>query len=327
MRSSPPIAPSSSAGATTDREREGELVTWGDLRARAERDLAGIPSVAEPPVEARRLLERVSGFEGAELVASESEPATARADEQVAGMVARRAAGEPLQYVLGAWSFRGLDLLVDPRVLIPRPETEVTAEVAIDEALRLGARRGAADPWAGAATTYTVVDLGTGSGALALALAAELPDAEVWATDVSEDALAVARANLAGAGLPATRVRLAAGNWFDALPRELQGHLRVIVANPPYVAETELAALPPEVAHHEPSDALVSGPTGLEAIEAIVADAPWWLEPGRGALVCELAPHQADAVVERARAAGFADAFVRPDLTGRERVLVARLVG
>lgn len=303
------------------------MANWRDLRARAERDLAGIPYVAEPSVEARWLLERVSGYEAAELVASESEPATARAHEHLADMVARRAAGEPLQYVLGAWSFRGLDLFVDPRVLIPRPETEVTADVAIEEALRLGARRGAANPWVGASTTYTVVDLGTGSGALALALAAELPDAEVWATDVSEDALAVARANLAGAGLPATRVRLVAGSWFDALPRELQRRLRLVVANPPYVAEAERGALPPEVADHEPSDALVSGPTGLEAIDAIVTGAPSWLEPGRGALVCELAPHQAHAAVERARAAGFAEAFVRPDLTGRERVLVARLVG
>jgi release factor glutamine methyltransferase len=126
------------------------VASWRDLRARAERDLAGIPYVAEPSVEARWLLGRVSGYEAAELVASESEPATARAHEHLADMVARRAAGEPLQYVLGAWSFRGLDLFVDPRVLIPRPETEVTADVAIEEALRLGARRGAANQWVGA---------------------------------------------------------------------------------------------------------------------------------------------------------------------------------
>ncbi len=100
-------------------------------------------------------------------------------------MLERRAGGEPLQYVLGRWDFLGLDLLVDRRVLVPRPETEVVAQVAIDEAVRLGARRGTHDPWSAGATEYTVADLGTGSGAIALALASELPDAEVWATDVS----------------------------------------------------------------------------------------------------------------------------------------------
>ncbi len=278
--------------------------------------------------ESRWLVEAVSGFEGAELGALERELAPARSGQHVDAMVARRAAGEPIQYVLGAWSFRGLDLLLDARVLIPRPETEITAEVAIEEIQRLGERRGRANPWSSPAdTTYTLVDLGTGSGALALALAAELPDAQVWATDVSPDALAVAGANLAGAGLPATRVRLALGDWFEALPVELQGRVRMIVANPPYVAEHEVARLPREVTAHEPVGALVSGPTGLEAIELIVAGAPRWLEREAGVLVCELAPHQAEAVVERAYAAGFRDASVRPDLTGRDRVLVARRAG
>ena len=122
--------------------------------------------------------------------------------------------------MLGGWLFRGLDLLVDPRVVIPRPETEVTAQVAIDEAVRLGARRGRSDPWSGAATTYSIADLGTGSGALALALASELPDAEVWGTDVSDDALAVARANLAGTGH-----YLVATSWTQLLLYSLVGLL------------------------------------------------------------------------------------------------------
>jgi len=276
--------------------------------------------VHDPASEARWMVERVSGYEGAELVALGTEPATARAHDHLVAMLERRAAGEPLQYVLGVWSFRGLDLLVDARVLIPRPETEVTAEVAIEEATRLGARRGRPDPWSGGHTTYAVADLGTGSGAIALALAAELPDAEVWATDASDRALAVARANLAGAGLPATRVRLAAGDWFDALPPAID--FRVIVANPPYVSEG--AQLPPDVADYEPRSAIVSGPTGLEAIERLVAGAPRRLAPN-GAFVCELAPHQGDVAIELARAAGFGEAFVRRDLTDRDRVLVARL--
>jgi len=277
--------------------------------------------------EARWLVEQVSGYDGVELVLSEHELATAPAVAHLDDMVERRLGGEPLQYVLGRWQFFGLDLLVDRRVLVPRPETEVVALTAIEEAVRSGARRGSSDPWRASDTTYTVADLGTGSGALALALATELPDAEVWATDVSDDALAVTRANLAGIGTAATRVRVGAGSWFGGLPDELRCRLRLIVSNPPYVAEHEVAELPPTVVEWEPRAALVSGPTGLEAIEAIVADAPGWLEPEGGALVLELAPHQAEFALALTRQSGFAHAEVRPDLTGRDRVLLARMTG
>ena len=156
-------------------------------------------------------------------------------------------------------------------------------------------------------------------------MARELADAEVWATDVSDDALAVARANLAGVGSSAVRVRLQAGSWFAALPGELRGRLRVVVSNPPYVAEHEVADLPADVADWEPCVALVSGPSGLEAIETIVADAPEWLDPGGATLVVELAPHQGAAAAELARAAGFADVELRRDLADRDRVLVAHV--
>ena len=176
------------------------------------------------------------------------------------------------------------------------------------------------------ATAFAVADLGTGSGALALALARELPDAEVWATDVSDDALAVARANLAGVGSAATRVRLARGSWFDALPTELRGRLRLVVSNPPYVAEHEVPDLPADVAEWEPRDALVSGPTGLRgdrddrAQRAASGSTPpaacWWWSSRR---------------TRRPRHAELADASpasptvdVVPDLAGRDRVLVAR---
>ncbi len=299
------------------------MPTWRELREHAERALAGA-AVTSPTLEAHRIVEEASGRRGGELVLADAQSAPRGAAARVERMVARRVAGEPLQYVLGSWAFLGLDVMVDARVLIPRPETEITAQVAIDEAVRLGARRGrvvAGRTPAGA--TFLAADLGTGSGVLALALASALRDAEVWATDVSTDALAVARANLAGAGAAATQVRLAQGDWFDALPDALRGRLRLVVANPPYVTEGELDALAPEIARHEPRVALVSGPTGLEAIERIVADAPEWLDPG-GALVCELAPQQRDAAIERVRAAGFEHADVRADLTGRDRVLVAR---
>ncbi len=238
-------------------------------------------------------------------------PATTRGVAAVDGMVARRAAGEPLQYVLGRWGFRSLDLLVDRRVLIPRPETEVVAELAVEELRRLG----------GGERPVVAADLGTGSGALALSLAAEVATAEVWGTDRSDDALAVARANLAGLGRPGARVRLAAGHWFAALPAELRGRLDLVVSNPPYVAEDE--ELPAEVAGWEPRDALVAGPAGDEAARAILGEVGGWLARP-GALVLELAPAQAAGLAAAATAAGAAEARVRPDLTGRERVLVAR---
>lgn len=300
------------------------MTTWGELRTNTETRLRDM-RVLRPDTEARWMVERVSGYDGVELVMGEHEPATALALSHIDEMLARRAAGEPLQYVLGQWNFLGLDLLVDRRVLIPRPETEMAATTAVEEMVRLGARRGRHDHWGGATTEFVVADLGTGSGAIALALASELPDAQVWATDLSDDALAVARANLAGIGSAATRVRLAAGSWFAALPDDLRGGLRLVVANPPYVADHEVADLPAEVADWEPRAALVSGATGLEAIETIVADAPAWLDPGGGALVVELAPHQAGAARALAVDAGFVDVDVRADLAGRDRVLVARV--
>ena len=300
------------------------MPTWRDLRVDAERSLAGA-GIENASSEARWMVEHVSGYDAAELVTAEDEPATMRAAAQLDELIGRRRDGEPLQYVLGRWLFRGLELLVDPRVLIPRPETEVTAQIAIDEAVRLGVRRGHPDPWAGAATTYAVADLGTGAGALALALAGELPDAEVWGTDVSEEALAVARANVAGTGLPSTRVRLAAGSWFDALPRALRGRLRLVVSNPPYVAESEVADLPAELLH-EPRRALVSGPTGMEAIDELAREAPAWLDD-TGTFVCEITPQRAEVAAKVASAAGFDEVLVRPDLAGRDRVLVARMLG
>ncbi len=242
-------------------------------------------------------------------------------------LLERRTGGEPLQYVLGRWDFLGLDLLVDRRVLVPRPETEVVARTAIDEAVRLGARRGKHDAWLAADTSYAVVDLGTGSGAIALALARELPDAEVWATDASDDALAVARANVAGTGSAATRVRLHAGSWYDALPDDRRGRFRVIVSNPPYIAEHEVPDLPRDVAEWEPRHALVSGPTGYEALETLITGAPEWLDPAGSVLVVELAPQQAERALVLAAAAGFADARVDHDLVGRARILVARIPG
>ena len=268
---------------------------------------AGVENAAQ---EARWMVERATGRTPAEVAASLDEPATVRAATHVHAMAARRAGGEPLQYVMERWAFRTLDLYVDRRVLIPRPETEVLAQMALDECRRLDAR--------------VAVDLGTGSGALALAMTVERPGLEVWGTDVSDDALAVARANLAGLGRAAARVRLAAGGWFAALPADLAGRVDVIVTNPPYVADDEMAELPAEVRDWEPRLALCSGPSGLEDIERIVAEAPRWLARP-GALLVELAPHQAARARALALRAGFTSASVWPDLAGRDRIVLARV--
>jgi release factor glutamine methyltransferase len=248
------------------------------------------------------------------------------------GLADRRAGGEPLQYVLGHWPFREIDVTVDRRVLIPRPETEQLVEVALCELRRTVGR----SPDRG---DRICVDLGTGSGAIALSLATEGDVAgtlEVWATDRSADALEVARANLsalassngAGANGARAQVRFATGCWFDALPDALAGSIDLIASNPPYVAENEFDALDATVREWEPFDALVAGPgsdgtPGLAEIEAIVRTAPDWLHED-GSLVVELAPHQADAAVATARLSGFTDATVARDLAGLERILVAR---
>ena len=295
--------------------------TWRELRAHAAERLADA-GITPAEAEARFMVERASGYDADEwLDAAEVRP-PARAVARLHEMVARRVAGEPLQYVLGAWSFRGLDLMLDRRVLIPRPETELVVEVALEEAVRMGLRRSRRRiALVDAAPRAVLADLGTGSGAIALALEAELPDVEVWASDVSEDALAVARANIAGCA--ATRVRLATvASWFDGLPASLRGALLLVVANPPYVAEHEVAALPDDVRLYEPRTALVAGPRGTEAIETLLEEARAWLAPG-GTLVLELAPHQGEDMRRHALELGYREVFVRDDLTARPRVLVA----
>jgi len=244
------------------------------------------------------------------------QPVSDRALAYFEDMVSRRAAGEPLQYVLGRWGFRQLDLMVDRRALIPRPETEQVVEVALAELRAMGSP-----------ATAVVADLGTGSGAIALSLAKEGKVGAVWATDLSPDAIAVARANLAGlGGSAAPRVRLEVGSWWEALPSDLKGRLDLVVSNPPYVSTAEMGELPEVVAGWEPHLALAAGPDGLDALEVIVRGAPKWLaRPGR--LVVELAPHQAAGVAALALEVGFDEVVVRADLAGRDRALVGRLGG
>jgi release factor glutamine methyltransferase len=293
-----------------------------ELVAGATRTLGSAP-------EARWVVAHALGVEAGALVGRLDDTVPAPAAAAVEDMIRRRRGGEPLQYVLGSWAFRTLELQVDERVLIPRPETEQLVEEALAELSHQ-----AANTVPG--TELVAVDLGTGSGAVALSLAVEAHtgpgDAalEVWATDASPGALAVCRANLDALARTrpeaAARVRLAEGSWFGALPERLSGRVRLVISNPPYVSQADWADLDPEVRDHEPAAALVPGATGLEALEAIVDEAWRWLAPG-GSLVVELAPGQAARVMRRVDALGYAAPSVRRDLAGRSRMLVARWPG
>ena len=277
--------------------------TWRELLAETQATLGN-------KQDARFLCEHAAGLDAAEFTSALDEVVSQRMGGYVQEMVRRRLAGEPLQYVMGRWAFRHLDLLVDARVLIPRPETELVAEVAIEAARDVQPSR-------------VVVDMGTGSGAIGLSLAHELPLAgtTVWLTDVSPDALDVARANSAGIGRNGANVRIAAGDWFAALPAELAGNVDVLVANPPYVAEDDVD-VEDVVSRHEPHIALFSGNDGLDAIRAIAAGVRHWLRPG-GVLVLEIGHQQGVAVRDVLAAHGLRDVQIRRDLTGRDRIAVA----
>lgn len=280
---------------------------WGDAVGRATDALTaeGLDNAAQ---EVRWLVREVVGVDTSwQRLADETpgEPALERFD----AMVARRAAGEPLQYVMGHWPFRSLELLVDDRALIPRPETEHVAEVALAELDTLGV------------DAPVVVDLGTGTGALALSIAVERPATRVVGVDASPAALELAMENRDRVGLGVKRVALAEGSWFAKLPEGLRHTIDLIVTNPPYVATGD--ELDDAVRAWEPTAALFAGADGLDDLRVIISQSPAWLEP-HGVLVAEIGATQADDVIALARDAGFAHAEVRPDLAGRDRVLVAR---
>jgi release factor glutamine methyltransferase len=229
---------------------------------------------------------------------------------------ARRLNGEPLQYIIGHWPFRTLDLDVDDRVLIPRPETEELVDVALRELARSGA------------VAPVMVDLGTGSGAIGLSLLAELAErgvaASLVALDESLEALDVARRNAAKHRLfAASFVR---SSWYGALDVSLRGRVDLLVANPPYVGEAEFETLDP-ILRYEPHGALVAGDArgvaGFSDLETIISGAPTWLS-ARGVLVCEHANTHRDAVCELARSVGFREVDDLIDMAGLSRILVAR---
>jgi release factor glutamine methyltransferase len=258
-------------------------------------------------LEAELLLAGVLGIRRLDLYLQHERPVDGVELDRYRAWVRRRLQHEPLQYIVGTMAFRTLELHVDARVLIPRPETEVL----VGEVLAWATARGS---WGAA------LDVGTGSGAIALSLAREGRFAQIVATDVSTDALDVARDNAALAGLSDV-VQFRCGAYFE--PLRAGERFTAIVANPPYVADSERARLAPEVRDHEPPAALFAGPDGLRVIDGLIAGASRWLEGG-GLLALEIGDGQAESVLERVRATGeYATARVVADLTGRMRVLLA----
>ena len=279
-----------------------DSITWGELLRVSAAELGS-------EQEARWLCEHASGLQRGDFDATRDEVVSERCGIALRAMIARRLAGEPLQYVMKSWAFRHLDVMVDNRVLIPRPETELVVQAAIDLAnvmLRKSKPK------------LRVADLGTGSGVIGLSLANELPrgSTEVWLTDLSSDAIEVARANLAGSGLINSDVRIVQGSWFGALPSELKNSFDLIVSNPPYIDPNDehLSAL-----RYEPITALTAAESGLADIRHIVQQAPQYLQTN-GWLYLEHGYDQADAVRQLLQHSGFSQIQSQRDYGGNWRI-------
>jgi release factor glutamine methyltransferase len=273
-----------------------EVLQWTTARFQ-ERGLGS------PRLDAELLAAHAFGLSRVQLYTQFDRPLLAAELATYRELVKRRQAGEPVAYLTGHKEFWSLDLVVDKRVLIPRPDTETAVEEALE---RLAARTGEGPP--------RIADVGTGSGAIALALAKNRPEATMFASDVSPDALAVARANAERLGLAVTFVEGSLAEPLRALaPFDL------LVANLPYVRAGDIAALAPEV-RSEPWLALDGGDDGLALVRALVAAAPALLAPG-GALVLEVGQGQTGETAALCRAAGLEDVRVRADLGGIDRVV------
>mgnify|MGYP001438537039 FL=1 len=283
------------------------LVSWEELLLETGRILEG----DNAELEAKWMIEEVSGITQLCDYKEQAKPIQLK---RLNRLIERRVAGEPLQYVLGRWQFRELDLFVDDRVLIPRPETEILVGYALEECK---SKKNQLDE----TRSLNVADLGCGSGAIGLSIAREIQEVSVWCTDVSEGAIAVTRANLAGLGMVGQKVSISQGSWFEALPQEMLEKFDVIISNPPYISDSE--ELPPEVSEWEPSSSLRSGPLGTEDLSFLLNNSIEWLS-AEGLLILELAPMQADVMVEEAKNLKYREVKLRHDLTGRNRVLMAK---
>jgi release factor glutamine methyltransferase len=254
-------------------------------------------------------------MDSAEFSAEQDQLVTVACAKSLNSMVRDRLSGVPLQYVMKRWAFRHLDIMVDKRVLIPRPETEQVVQVALDIA-----RKTSSDQ------ALRVVDLGTGSGVIGLSMAFELgaEAAHVWLTDASVDALDVARANMVGIGRAAANVRVVHGSWWDALPQDIAGQIDIAICNPPYIAQGD-SEVAPDVHLYEPHSALYASDNGLSDLRTVVEGASSWLKKS-GWLVLEIGYQQGAEVLAMMSASGFVGAEIKQDLSGRDRIAVGQLL-
>jgi len=267
-----------------------------------------------PRLDAELLLAHVLGWSRAHLLAEQAYIPGVDYIAVLQQLTQRRAHGEPVAYLVGYRSFYGLDLLVDRRVLVPRPETELLVELA----LGLVHEQPVVSATAHAAPAYNIADVGTGSGAIAVALAVHLPGVHVYATDISEAALEVARANVERHGM-GEKVTLLHGDLLTPLPRKVD----LIISNPPY---TILAEINADVREHEPHLALDGGPDGLAVYRCLLAEAPAWLVPG-GSILMEIGATQATTVSALAHTMfPLSQVTVHRDLAGHNRILAVRTV-
>ena len=266
--------------------------------------------------EARWLCEHASGMDASEFSAEQDQLVTVACAKSLDSMVRNRLSGVPLQYVMKRWAFRHLDVMVDERVLIPRPETEQVVQTALDIARKIGSN-----------VALRVVDLGTGSGVIGLSMAFELgaDAAHVWLTDASVDALDVARANMVGIGRAAANVRVAHGSWWNALPQDIAGQIDIAICNPPYIAHSD-GEVAPDVHMYEPHAALYAHDNGLADLRTVIEGAATWLKKS-GWLVLEIGYQQGTDVLAMMTASGLIDAEIKKDLSGRDRIAVGRLPG
>lgn len=264
-----------------------------------------------PRHEARRLMSLASGRSLTWLIAHADEAVPAGVAARFETLAARRLAGEPLAYLLGEQEFYGRHFAVSPAVLIPRADTEALVEVALARLAELRAARADESP----ARPLRGLDLGTGSGILAVTLALEAPDIEMHAVDLSEAALAVARNNASRLG---ARIHGHAGSWWAALEPAAERRFSLIVSNPPYIAAADPHLQQGDL-RFEPRMALAAGADGLDDLRHIIDGAPAWLEPG-GWLLLEHGYDQGEAVRTLLTAAGFAQVFTQKDLAGQDRV-------
>jgi release factor glutamine methyltransferase len=262
-------------------------------------------AIEAPRLEARRLLAHVLNTSEEALLRDPRAPVPADQAQQFAALLARRIAHEPFAYLTGRVGFWTLDLEVSPATLIPRADSESLVEAALESCPDKGA-------------ALHVLDLGTGTGALLLAVLSELPAASGVGVDLKPEAAALAARNAARLGLSG-RARFLAGDWAAALA----GRFGLILCNPPYIESAAIAGLMPEVARHEPASALDGGADGLDAYRRIIADLPRLLAP-RGVAVLELGQGQQAAVEALAKAAGLTPEACRADLGGVPRALVLR---